>query len=77
MRVGLGLIRPGWFLPRFGNFSFFTRLVYSLGLILALFPPSDLFVEWREVRKKLPPVRQVAEEGLREGRVLQAISSRP
>ena len=26
-------------------FCLFTRLVYDLGLILALFPPSDLFVE--------------------------------
>ena len=46
VRVGLRLIRLGWFLPRFGNFAFFTRLVCGLGLILALFPPSDMFVEW-------------------------------
>ena len=39
----------------------------GLGLIFALFPPSDLFVEWREVRKKLPLVRQVVDEGPREG----------
>ena len=77
MSVGLWLIRPEWFLPRFGDFSFFTRLVCGLGLILALFPPSDLFVERREVRKKLPPVRQVADKGSPEGRVLQAITSRP
>ena len=48
VRVGLGLIRPGWFLPRFGDFVlffFFFCLVYGLGLILTLFPPSDMFVE--------------------------------
>ena len=80
MRVALRLIRPGWFMPSFGDFalsSFFFCLVYDLGLILALSPSSNLFVERREVRKKLPPVRLSADEGPCEGRVLQAISSRP
>ena len=77
VRVGLEPIRPGWFSPKFGDVSFFTCLVYGLGLILILSPPSDLLVEWREVRKKIPLVRQVANKGLPEGRVLQAASSHP
>ena len=43
--------------------------------IHSLSPPFGLLVEWREVRKKLPPVRRVANEDLPEGRLLQASSS--
>ena len=43
VRVGLGLIMLGWFLPRFGDFSFL--LIWCVESILALFPPSDLLVE--------------------------------
>ena len=77
VRVGPELIKLGRFSPWFDGFEFLTYLICGLGLILVFSPPSNLLVEWREVRKKLPPVRRVANEGLPMERVQQAESSHP
>ena len=55
---------------------------YQFGIWLGadfcfLAPPFGLLVEWREVRKRLPPVRRVEREDLPGGRLLQAASSHP
>ena len=70
MRVGAKPIKPGWFPPFFDGFEFLTRLICGMGLILVLSPPSDLLVDRREVRKKLPLVRRIVNGGLPIERVL-------
>ena len=62
--------------------SLVTLPFYQFGVRLGadfcfLAPPFGLLAEWREVRKRLPPVRRVTREDLPGEGLLQVVSSHP
>ena len=59
------------------GFTFYQFGIMASGLLLFPFFFVCLLVEWQEVKKRLPPARRVAGEGLPGGHLLQVASSPP